>query len=62
MLLTDDEWNLLETYCYLTIFNQILFVIEADECAKPRENMINELLLPIEDIVKEKKMFLDKIR
>jgi len=62
MLLTDNEWNLLDIYCYLTILNQILFVIEADECTKSTRDMINELLLPIEDIGKEKKMFLDKIR
>jgi len=62
LLLTDDEWNLLEIYCYLTIFNQILFVIEAEECAKPMRNMINELLLPIEHIAKEEKMFLKKFR
>ena len=60
--LTDDEWNLLETYCYLTILNQILFVIEAEQCAKPVRNMINELLLPIEHIAKEKEMFLEMIR
>jgi Ser/Thr protein kinase RdoA (MazF antagonist) len=59
MLLTDDEWNLLEVFCYLTVLNQILFVIEADECAKPMRNMINELLLSIEDIAKEKEMFLE---
>ncbi|CAF3469715.1 unnamed protein product [Rotaria sp. Silwood1] len=62
MLLTDDEWNLLETFCYLTILNQILFVIEAEQCAKPSENMINELLLPIEHIAKEENMFLKKVR
>lgn len=62
MLLTDEEWNLLEIYCYLTILNQILFVIEAEECAKPSRDMINELLLPIEQIAKEEKMFLKKIR
>ncbi|CAF0735101.1 unnamed protein product [Adineta steineri] len=62
MLLTEDEWNLLEIYCYLTILNQILFVIEAEECAKPAKDMINELLLPIEHIAKEKTMFLKKIR
>jgi Ser/Thr protein kinase RdoA (MazF antagonist) len=62
MLLTDDEWNLLEVYCYLTVLNQILFVIEADECAKPMRNMINELLLPIEQLAKERKMFLEIIQ
>ncbi len=62
MCLTDDEWNLLEIYCYLTILNQILFVIEADECAKPMRNMIIELLLPIEQLAKERKMFLEIIR
>jgi Ser/Thr protein kinase RdoA (MazF antagonist) len=62
MFLTDDEWNLLEVFCYLTVLNQILFVIEADECAKPMRNMLNELLLPIEDIAKEKEMFLEMIR
>jgi Ser/Thr protein kinase RdoA (MazF antagonist) len=62
MLLTENEWNLLETYSYLTILNQILFVIEVKECAKPMRNMINELLLPIEDIAKESQMFLEKLR
>lgn len=62
MLLTNDEWNLLELFCYLTILNQILFVIEAENCAKPMRNMINELLLPIEQIGKEKEKFLEKIR
>jgi len=62
MLLTDDEWNLLENFCYLTILNQILFVIESEQFGKPRRNMINELLLPIEHIAKERKMFLEKIR
>ena len=62
MNLTDNEWNLLEIYCYLTIFNQILFVIQAKQCAKPIENMINELLLPIEHIAKEKNFFLEKLR
>ncbi len=57
MLLTDAEWNLLEIYCYLTILNQILFVIEVDECAKPIRNMIIELILPIEQFGKKRKMF-----
>jgi hypothetical protein len=61
MPLTDDEWNLLEIYCYLTVLNQILFVIEAEECAKPMRNMITELLLPIERLAKERKMFLEII-
>jgi Ser/Thr protein kinase RdoA (MazF antagonist) len=62
MLLTDDEWNLLETYCYLTILNQILFTAEAEQSGKPKRDMINELLLPIEHIAKEEKMFLEKLR
>ncbi|CAF2043306.1 unnamed protein product [Rotaria magnacalcarata] len=62
MLLTDDEWNLLKTFCYLTILNQILFSIQAKECAKSVRNMINELLLPIECIAKEENMFLGKVR
>ena len=55
MPLTDDEWNLLELYCYLTIFNQILFVIESEKSAKSSQEMINELLIPIECIAKENK-------
>jgi Ser/Thr protein kinase RdoA (MazF antagonist) len=62
MVLTDDEWNLLELYCYFTILNQILFTIETKECAKPARIMINELLLPIEHIANAEKMFLEKIR
>jgi Ser/Thr protein kinase RdoA (MazF antagonist) len=62
MLLNDDEWNLLEIYCYLTMLNQILFVIDAEHCATSRRNMVNLLLLPIEYISKEKKKFLEKIR
>ncbi|UJR38474.1 hypothetical protein I4U23_031142 [Adineta vaga] len=62
MLLTENEWNLLEIYCYLTVLNQILFTIEVEECAKPIEDMINELLLPIEHIGKEEKMFVEKLR
>lgn len=62
MLLTEDEWNLLQTFCYLTVLNQILFSIEAEQCAKPLKNMINELLLPIECIAKEENMFLEKVR
>ena len=62
MSLTDSEWNLLEIYCYLTILNQILFTIEADRCARPRQNMINELLLPIEHLAKQREMFLEIIQ
>lgn len=59
--LTDKEFELLEVYCYLTILNQILFTIECDECARPIELMIDELLLPIEFISKERKLFYNLI-
>lgn len=62
MRLTDDEWNLLEIYCYLTVFNQILFTIESEQCGKPKRDMINELLLPIEHLGKQRETFGEIIR
>jgi Ser/Thr protein kinase RdoA (MazF antagonist) len=61
MLLTDDEWNLLELYCYMTMFHQILFTIEVRDNGIVNDAMFNELLLPIEKISQDK-MFLKKIR
>jgi Ser/Thr protein kinase RdoA (MazF antagonist) len=61
MLLTNDEWNLLELYCYMTIFHQILFTIQLRDSRKGAEEMIEELLLPIEQIAQDK-MFLKKIQ
>ena len=58
MSLTKAEWNLLEIYCYLTVFNQILFTIEAEHGDKSIRNMINELLLPIEHLAKQREKFL----
>lgn len=62
MRLTEDEWNLLEVYCYLTILNQILFVIQSEKSAKRPDEMINELLLPLESIANESERFIEKIR
>lgn len=62
LALTEEEWNLLEIYCYLTILNQVLFTIEAEECAKPMEEMLTELLLPIEQIGAEGSMCSEKLR
>jgi Ser/Thr protein kinase RdoA (MazF antagonist) len=59
--LTNDEWDLLELYCYMTIFHQILFTIQSQDSGRDIEKMINELLLPIEQISQDK-MFLTKIR
>ncbi|CAF1331566.1 unnamed protein product [Adineta ricciae] len=56
MLITEKEWQLMGTYCYFTVLNQILFTIEAENDAKPKEEMINELLLPVEFIGKEMKL------
>lgn len=61
MRLTEDEWNLLEIYCYLTTLNQVLFIIEAERDSKSIEAVINDLLLPIECIGQEEK-FLEKLR
>ncbi|CAF2597974.1 unnamed protein product [Rotaria sp. Silwood2] len=57
MLLTDDEWNLLELYCYMTMFDQILFTIQSRDNGRVIDEMINGLLLPIEQI-SQNKMFL----
>ncbi|CAF0997657.1 unnamed protein product [Rotaria sordida] len=61
MLLTNDEWNLLELYCYMTMFDQILFTIESRDSGRIIDEMINELILPIEQISQDK-MFLKKIQ
>ncbi|CAF1105541.1 unnamed protein product [Adineta steineri] len=61
MSLTNDEWNLLELYCYMTIFHQILFIIHLQDNEKIINEMINELLLPIEEI-SQNKTFLRDIR
>ncbi|CAF1026708.1 unnamed protein product [Adineta steineri] len=61
MSLTNDEWNLLELYCYMTIFHQILFIIQLQDNEKIINEMINELLLPIEEI-SQNKTFLRDIR
>ena len=50
MSLTETEWNLLELFCYFTIFSQGLFIIESDT---------DEM---IEGIRKAKGMFVAKIR
>jgi Ser/Thr protein kinase RdoA (MazF antagonist) len=62
MRLTDAEWNLLETYCYLTLLNQILFTIDNDKSEKEKQETIDELLRPIEHIAEQENVFLDKIR
>lgn len=61
MLLTSDEWNLLELYCFMTMFHQILFSIQSRDSGRPIDDMINELLLPIEQIAHDE-MFLEEIR
>lgn len=61
MLLIDDEWNFLELYCYMTMFHQLLFVIQSQDCREVTDDMIEELLLPIEQISQDK-MFLKKIQ
>ena len=62
MPLTDREWNLLELFCYLTILNQVLFVVESETSAELSRQMIEELLNPLEEIGKTEGMFLTKIR
>jgi hypothetical protein len=61
MLLTDDEWNFLELYCYMGIFHQILFTIESRDNGRIIDEMVDELLLPIEEIAHDT-MCLKKIR
>ncbi|CAF1415171.1 unnamed protein product [Rotaria sp. Silwood1] len=61
MLLTNDEWNLLELYCYMTMFDQILFTIQSRDSGRVIDEMINELILPIEQISQDK-MFLKKLQ
>lgn len=61
MLLTNDEWNLLELYCYLTKFHQILSTIQSELSQKIIEDMVEELLLPIEHISRDK-LFLKNIQ
>ena len=62
MLMTDDEWNLLEIYCYLTTLNQVLFTIRADKDERETRETTNELLLPIEGLAREGKVFFERIR
>jgi Ser/Thr protein kinase RdoA (MazF antagonist) len=50
MFLTNDEWNLLELYCYMTMFHQMLFTIQSRDHRKVTIEMIEELLLPIKQI------------
>jgi Ser/Thr protein kinase RdoA (MazF antagonist) len=53
MLLTNDEWNLLELYCYMTMFHQMLFTIQSRDNREVNDEMIEELLLPIEQISRD---------
>lgn len=60
--LTDEEWNLLELYCYMTMFHQILFTIQSrDQHREIADDMIEELLSPLEFIANEDS-FVDKLR
>jgi len=61
MLLTNDEWNLLELYCYMVMFHQLLFTIQSRDRREVTDEMIEELLLPLEQISQDK-MFLEKIQ
>ena len=58
-LLTNEEWDCLELYCYMTMLHQILFTIESNRTIA--NEMIEELLLPIEQI-SEEKSFLKKVQ
>lgn len=57
MQLTNDEKALLELYCYIVMLHQILFVVQLKDNERIGVSAINELLLPIEQISKEKKFF-----
>jgi Ser/Thr protein kinase RdoA (MazF antagonist) len=61
MLLTNDEWDLLELYCYLTMFHQILCTIRSQFSQKVIDDMVDVLLLPIEHISRDK-IFLKHIQ
>ncbi|CAF1073068.1 unnamed protein product [Rotaria magnacalcarata] len=54
MPLTNDEWNLLELYCYMTMFHQILFAIQSRDSGRMISETINELILPTEQISQDK--------
>lgn len=52
--LTNDEWDRLELYCYMTMFHQILFTIQSrDEHPDTADEMIEQLLTPLEDIAND---------
>ena len=61
LLLTNDEWNLLELYCYMAMLHQILFTIRSKDSGRVIDEIINQLLLPIEQISRDR-MFLQNIR
>jgi len=61
MLLTNEEWDLLELYCYLTMFHQILSTIQSQLSRQIIEEMVDTLLLPIERISQDK-VFLKNIQ
>jgi Ser/Thr protein kinase RdoA (MazF antagonist) len=54
MLLTNDEWNLLELYCYMTMLHQILFTIQLPDSRGMMNDMIEELIHSIEQISQDK--------
>ena len=63
MPLTNEEWDRLELYCYMTMFHQILFTIQSrDEHPDTADEMIEQLLSPLEGIANSSKNFVNDLK